>query len=137
MTGAELARAYLAKARLRMEVLDLLAARQGWSDLVRKAQELVELACKALLRQAGIDPPRLHDVGPVMLAEMERFPAEIHVRIMVLADASQWLRSQRELAFYGDVEWIPTERYGPLEGERALAAAREALALAEALIAEA
>jgi len=39
------------------------------------------------------------------------------------------------LAFYGDVEWTPTERYGPLEGERALAAAREALALAEELIA--
>ncbi|MEB3301818.1 MAG: hypothetical protein VKN56_07580 [Cyanobacteriota bacterium] len=39
---------------------------------------------------------------------------------MVLAGASQWLRSQRKLAFYGDVE---------------LAAAWEALALAEALIA--
>ena len=135
LTGAELARAYLAKARLRMEVLELLAARQGWSDLVREAQELVELACKALLRHAGIDPPRLHDVGPVLLVELERFPAEMHDRLTVLADASQWLRSQRELAFYGDVEWIPTERYGPLEGERALAAAREALALAEALIA--
>jgi len=61
--------------------------------------------------------------------------ARSSLRITVLADASQWLRSQRELAFYGDVEWIPTERYGPLEGERALAAAREALALAEELIA--
>ncbi len=137
LTGSDLSRAYLAKARLRMEVLELLASRQGWSDLVREAQELVELACKALLRQVGIDPPRLHDVGPVVLAELDRFSPELHARLAVLARESQWLRSQRELAFYGDVEWIPTERYGPAEGERALAAARDALELAERLIAEA
>jgi HEPN domain-containing protein len=135
LTGAELAIAYLAKARLRFEVLELLAARQGWSDLVREAQELVELATKALLRHVGIDPPRLHDVGPVLLAEQQRFPEEVRHQIPALADDSQWLRAQRELAFYGDVEWIPTERYGPADGERALAAARQALTLAELLIA--
>lgn len=135
LTGADLCRAYLIKARLRKDVLELLAARQGWSDLVREAQELVELASKALLRQVGIDPPRLHDVGPVLLAELQRFPPEVHGRLAALAEHSQWLRAQRELAFYGDVEWIPTERYGPLDGERALAAAREALELAEVIIA--
>jgi hypothetical protein len=40
-----------------------------------------------------------------------------------------------ELSFHGDAEWIPIERYGPVEGERALAAARRALELAERLIA--
>ena len=134
MTGLELSRAYLAKARLRLELLQLLAAREGWSDLVREAQELVELASKAMLRQVGIDPPRLHDVGPVLLAEQQRFPANMRERIPGLADDSQWLRAQRELAFYGDVEWIPTERYGPGDGARALAAAEAALELATMLI---
>ena len=134
MTGLELSRAYLAKARLRLEVLQLLANREGWSDLVREAQELVELACKAMLRQVGIDPPRLHDVGPVLLAEQQRFPARLRERIQSLADDSQWLRAQRELAFYGDVEWIPTERYGPGDGASALAAAEAALELAAMLI---
>lgn len=134
MTGLELSRAYLAKARLRLELLQLLAAREGWSDLVREAQELVELASKAMLRQVGIDPPRLHDVGPVLLAEQQRFPANMQERIPGLADDSQWLRAQRELAFYGDVEWIPTERYGPGDGARALAAAEAALELATMLI---
>jgi hypothetical protein len=134
LTGLELSRAYLAKARLRLEVLQLLANREGWSDLVREAQELVELACKAMLRQVGIDPPRLHDVGPVLLAEQQRFPARLRERIQSLADDSQWLRAQRELAFYGDVEWIPTERYGPGDGARALAAAEAALDLAAMLI---
>jgi hypothetical protein len=110
LTGRELSRAYLAKVRLRMEVVRLLAERRGWTDLVRQAQELVELASKAMLRQVGIDPPRLHDVGPVLLAEQSRFPPALHDRISRLAEESQWLRSQRELAFDGDVEWIPTER---------------------------
>ncbi len=87
---------------------------------MREARELVELASKALLRQVGIDPPRLHDVGPVLLAELQRFPPEAHERLGALAEHSQWL---------------PTERYGPLDGERALAAARVALELAELLIA--
>ena len=134
MTGRELSRAYLSKVRLRLELLRLLAERRGWSDLVREAQELVELATKAMLRQVGIDPPRLHDVGPVLLAELQRFPAAQGKRISQLAEESQWLRSQRELAFYGDVEWIPTERYGEPEGERALAAAVLALQLTEELI---
>jgi len=82
LTGAELSRAYLAKARLRLEVLQLLAARQGWSDLVREAQELVELATKAMLRHVGIDPPRLHDVGPVLLVEQGAFPPRSLPRLL-------------------------------------------------------
>ena len=119
MTGQELGRAYLAKARLRLEVLQLLAARQGWSDLVREAQELVELACKSMLRQLGIDPPRIHDVGPVLMAEQHRFPLSIREQIPGLADQSQWLRAQH---------------YGPEDGARALAAAETALQVAEMLI---
>lgn len=40
LTGAELSRSYLKKAQLRREILTLLANREGWSDLVREAQEL-------------------------------------------------------------------------------------------------
>jgi HEPN domain-containing protein len=32
----------------------------------------VELALKALLRSHGIDPPRVHDVSDVLLAERSR-----------------------------------------------------------------
>ncbi len=40
LTGAELSRSYLKKAQLRREILTLLANREGWSDLVKEAQEL-------------------------------------------------------------------------------------------------
>ena len=134
MTGAELSRSYLKKAQLRREILTLLANREGWSDLVREAQELVELTTKAILREAGIDPPRLHDMGPILVAEIDRFPGELVDKFRQLAAGSQWLRAQRELSFYGDVDWIPTERYTVIDGNKALAIADLSLSLAEKII---
>lgn len=134
MTGAELSRSYLKKAQLRREILTLLAYREGWSDLVREAQELVELTTKAILREAGIDPPRLHDMGPILVAEIDRFPVKLGDKFKQLAAGSQWLRAQRELSFYGDVDWIPTERYTVIDGNKALAIADLSLSLAEKII---
>ena len=58
MTNDSLARSYLTKARVRLKVLDVLKAEGAWSDVVREAQEVVELALKALLREVGIEPPK-------------------------------------------------------------------------------
>ena len=40
----------------------------------------------------------------------ERFPTVHATRIEELADVSAWLRQNRELSFYGDDDFIPTER---------------------------
>lgn len=37
--------------------------------LLRESQEVVELALKGLLRAHGVEPPRIHDVADVLLAE--------------------------------------------------------------------
>jgi len=55
VTSTSLARAHLEKARVRREMLEFLRARHAHSDVVRKAQELVELATKAMLRHVGGD----------------------------------------------------------------------------------
>ena len=41
----------------------------SWADGVRESQEVVELALKGLLRVSGIEPPRIHDVSEVLMAE--------------------------------------------------------------------
>ena len=69
MTFSELARSYLEKAGKRRPVLEVLLEQEAHSDVVREAQELVELALKAMLRAAGIDPPKWHDVGPILLEQ--------------------------------------------------------------------
>lgn len=65
MTVDDLTRAYLSKAGLRFEALKFYLDRGGYSDVVREAQELVELLLKAVLRAVGVEVPKVHDVRPV------------------------------------------------------------------------
>lgn len=58
MTTVSLAQSYLIKALLRLKILDLLLAEGAYSDVVREAQEIVELAMKGMLRQVGVEPPK-------------------------------------------------------------------------------
>jgi len=121
VTGNELARSYLEKAGKRRRVLDVLVEEQAWSDVVREAQQLVELALKGMLRAVGVDPPKWHDAGPLLLEHAERFPMPVRSELERLAGISQWLRKERELSFSGDVDFVPTERYTEADAERARA----------------
>lgn len=134
MTNVTLAQSYLIKARKRLRALEVLMAEQAYSDVVREAQEVVELALKGILRQVGVEPPKQHDVGPLILAFADRLPSDVRDRLPDLARGSAWLRREREFAFYGDVDVIPTEAYGPEDARRALDLAYEAVALATAVI---
>ena len=134
MTSLTLARSYLLKAKKRLRVLDVLLAEEAYSDVIREAQELVELALKGLLRQVGIDPPKQHDVGPLVVEFGDRFPAAVAPSAARLASISKWLRKERELPFYGDVDFIPTAEYSREDAERALDDARFTVAMAEKAI---
>ena len=121
MTNDALAASYLKKVRSRLKVLDVLLADEAWSDVVREAQELVELSLKAMLRWAGLEPPKVHDVGPHLRAHHQRFPPGIDATIPRLAEISARLRKEREFAFYGDVDFIPTDQYTKADAEAARA----------------
>lgn len=59
----ELTSAYLDKARVRLDGLYFFRDRGAYSDVVRDAQSVVELSLKAALRAAGVEVPKIHDVG--------------------------------------------------------------------------
>jgi HEPN domain-containing protein len=101
---------------------------------VREAQELVELALKAMLREVGVDPPNWHDVGSILFEQARLFPEATRATLPELARISKWLRKERELAFYGDIDFIPTEQYFEQDAERAATDAFYALATAKRLI---
>ena len=44
---------YLKRAKIRLEVLEVLYEKGDYPDVVREAQEVVELALKAVLRLIG------------------------------------------------------------------------------------
>lgn len=134
MTNQTLARSYLLKCRKRLKVLELLLEEQAYSDVIREAQELVELALKGILRFIGIEPPKQHDVGELVVAYRDRLPPEVSKKAQRLATISKWLRKEREFAFYGDVDFIPTEEYSRDDATRALQDAKFVLEMAEKVI---
>jgi HEPN domain-containing protein len=131
MTNLDLAAGYLTKATKRLKILDVLLAEDDFSDIVREAQEIVELSQKAMLRRVGIDPPKWHDVGGIILEHQERFSQDVRARLARCAEISKRLRKERELSFYGDIDFIPTEEYSRADAEQCIADARFVVELAQ------
>lgn len=127
MTTKDLAHAYLDKATKRMRALEVLRAEDAFSDVVREAQELVELCLKGMLRFVGVEPPHWHDVGDILLMHRDLFPGIPDDELVELAEASRRLKRERELSFCGAIDFIPTEEYGVSEADRALGWARKSL----------
>jgi hypothetical protein len=134
VTSESLARSYLFKARARLRALAVLLEERDHSDVVREAQELVELALKGMLRAVGIEPPKFHDVGGLLLEHRAKFVPEVAGRLDRAAEISRRLRRERELAFYGDIDFVPTEQYAAADAQRAHDDAAWILTLAEEVI---
>jgi HEPN domain-containing protein len=134
MKNVSLARSYLDKTQKRVKILSVLLEESAYSDVIREAQEIVELALKGMLRQIGIEPPKWHDVGPLILEYRTRFPGEVSSQAEKLAAISAWLRKEREFAFYGDIDFIPTERYSKADAQRAMDDAKFTIKMAELTI---
>ena len=135
MTNGSLAKSYLLKATKRVKVLHLLLHEEAYSDVVREAQELVELALKGVLRQVGVEPPRWHDVGSILREHRDRLPRDVEPDVERLAGISTALRKERELSFYGDIDFIPTENYTREQAGRALTDAEWVVSVASKVVA--
>jgi HEPN domain-containing protein len=124
MQNRDLAADYVRRAGARLRALDVLFDQESWADVVREAQEIVELALKGLLRASGIEPPRIHDVADVLLEERARLPEPVRADVVRLADLSRGLRRDRELAFYGAEDLTPSDFYRQTDAVGARDAAR-------------
>ncbi|EDP74905.1 HEPN domain-containing protein [Hydrogenivirga sp. 128-5-R1-1] len=133
MVNEELANSYLRRARIRFDVLQEFLKRDDYADTVREAQEIVELVQKALLIKIGIQPPKWHDVGNIIDQHLEEYPSQIRDKLKKLNKEAKWLRSQRELAFYGDMDIIPEELYTKEDALRAVRIAKDYLSIAQSL----
>lgn len=129
MRNTDLARDYVQRAQVRLRALEVLFEAGSWADVVRESQEIVELTLKALLRACGIDPPCVHDVSDVLLAERERLPAALAGEIEALTRISRELRRDLELAFYGAEDLTPSGFYSREDAGRARDGARRTVEL--------
>jgi HEPN domain-containing protein len=125
MHNRELAADHLVRAAARLKALDVLFECGSWADVVRESQEVVELTLKGLLRACGVEPPRIHDVADVLLAERDRLPPTVLPHLERLASISRQLRRDRELAFYGAEDLTPSSFYREADATLARASARD------------
>ncbi len=116
----ELTGAYLKKAKVRFEALLFYKDNEAYSDVVREAQELVELLLKAVLRSVGVEVPKIHDVGRTLEKNRQLLPQVLNERLNELKKISKRLRKERELSFYGAEDFIPTEEYELEDAEMAI-----------------
>ena len=63
MNNSELNHRLLTEAELIMEEVKRAFYNRSWNLVVRRAQEVVELSLKSLLKLMGVEYPKTHDVG--------------------------------------------------------------------------
>ena len=139
MTSDRLARDYLRRARTRRLTLDTFVAAGLHGDVMREAQEIVELLLKGTLRFVCVDPPKRHDVHEIIGQFLDRLPAEWTQVVRELRATLDRLAEERGRAFYGDeATGTPaSELYGPDDAQQAVAIADRLLAMYERLLGEA
>ncbi len=135
MVNEELANSYLRRAKIRFEVLQEFLKRDDFADTIREAQEIVELVQKAILIKIGVQPPKWHDVGSSSIIDqhIDKFPPEVRDKLRTLNKEAKWLRSQREIAFYGDMDLIPEEIYTREDALKAVGIAEGYLSVVRSL----
>ena len=120
MTSDDLARNYLHRCTSRIKMLKFLLEEEAYPDTIRESQETVELLLKGVLRSVGIDPPKVHDVSKAILEAKDLFSPEFQSHLERIQTISRYLRKERELSFYGEVDFIPSENYGEEEARKAV-----------------
>jgi len=130
----DLAKSYLIKSKKRLKALYVLLDEEAYSDVIREAQEIVELTVKGILRFKGIDVPKKHDVSDLLIEYKDFYDDKISKNFEKIKEISKYLRKEREFAFYGDVDFIPTEEYSKEDAVKALKDAEFIVSIAEIII---
>lgn len=75
--------------------------RGSWNIAMRRAQEVVEVSLKALLKMMGVEYPKSHDVGGIFgRVCVERGLKVESKKLTELRDVSSYLADERAPAFY-------------------------------------
>jgi HEPN domain-containing protein len=123
VTNIRLGEGYVERAVARLPFLRQMQAAGLHADVVQESQEVVERALKGVLRIIGVDPPKEHDVSKQLAAQRDRLPRTVAANLREIRRFSKRLRRERELAFYGDEDFVPSDEYDADDSDEAIVAA--------------
>jgi HEPN domain-containing protein len=115
-------------ARRSLDAAEVLHAAGRWDQACFHAQQAVELALKAVIAQQNVAPPHLHSITDLLA----RQPPPVQQSLLHLAGEFRRLNSYYMATRYPDA--IVGDLPGEQAADRALAAAREGVAIIERLM---
>lgn len=84
---------------------------------VRRAQEVVELTLKGILKILGIDYPKVHDVGILFVEEIKKKIPNLSEELLdKIVEISAWLGETRAPSFYFEKEYTAVDAKNAFEG---------------------
>lgn len=131
-----MAQSHLREARQILDEAESHHRAGTWHLVVRRCQEAVELALKGALRSAGVEVPRVHDVGIFIQEHADKFPSSFREHLDRVVSVSRHLREERETSFYGDEETAtpPDKLYRAIDADDALRDTRFVLDLCHEVV---
>jgi len=100
----KIAKAYLRQAEARLKDARDALLESNYPYAVRLSQECVELSLKAVLKAAGIEYPKIHDVSDILADVGDRLPEWFRMELDFLRESSKILTKKREISLYGGEE---------------------------------
>lgn len=111
MINVEMAKDYILRSKRFLREAEIALGEGDNATSIRRSQEALEMAVKALLRAIGIEYPRSHDVSDVLTDHKDALPESVRCEIEDLATLVSQLASIRGIALYGyEREGIPPSR---------------------------
>jgi len=118
MKNIDIAKAYIKDSAIILQESEHSFKQGHYHRTVRKCQESVELALKGLLRLKGIEYPKSHKIGKVLI---DTFRTEVEMDFLQkAAELSDRLAVLREPSFYGSEDVPAKELFKDEEVEEIL-----------------
>jgi HEPN domain-containing protein len=90
-----------------------------WNIVIRRAQEVVELSLKGILKIGCVDYPKVHDVAPLFVKFVKEKKLKFDEKILEkIQNISQKLAKERAPAFYGEKIYNEEEAKEAFEGAK-------------------
>jgi len=111
LKSLEMAADYIYRADRCLKEAEIALSESDFAGAVRRSQEALELAVKAVLRSMAVEYPHEHDVGEALDIIQDRLPSPLRSEVTKLRELLTELSRVRGSAFYGyEREGIPASK---------------------------